>query len=328
MLTHPKTHRFMGVEAITGLNVDLFETIVFTYLKSHESQYQFQDGLIHQLKELGIERKTTLCALDEETHSQSETVYVTIKKQNIDGFVFIKDSDGYYQTTIEPQNHVVFYDIHHMTTVEAAAKSYVVMDQHNVINNIVEKEVVSPTFSAGGYGFGNALEFCETYESLAQLEGECYISHVIYDMILKGHRFVGTPCQDYKDWGTLDAWKRYCAQYLTLFCDIDGTLITNRSVHFKPGIGNGEPLHENIACLQKRYEEGRYYIVLTTSRPEWARATTEKELKKHNIPYHRLLMGLPHGQRVLINDYAESNPYPSGRAINIPRNGRQLKDFL
>ena len=38
-----------------------------------------------------------------------------------------------------------------------------------------------------------------------------------------------------------------------------------------------------------------------------------------------LVMGLPHCQRVIINDFARSNPYPSCSAINIPRNENELE---
>ena len=39
-------------------------------------------------------------------------------------------------------------------------------------------------------------------------------------------------------------------------------------------------------------------------------------------------MGLPHCKRVIINDFAKSNPYPSCEAINLPRNFDNLAEFL
>ena len=52
------------------------------------------------------------------------------------------------------------------------------------------------------------------------------------------------------------------------------------------------------------------------------------EIQSKGIPYDELIMGLPHCQRVLINDFAKSNPYPSATAINMPRNQDILKEFL
>ena len=55
---------------------------------------------------------------------------------------------------------------------------------------------------------------------------------------------------------------------------------------------------------------------------------TLRELKEKEIPYDELIMGLPHTQRILINDFAKSNPYPSAVAINMPRNENDLRNLL
>jgi hypothetical protein len=55
---------------------------------------------------------------------------------------------------------------------------------------------------------------------------------------------------------------------------------------------------------------------------------TISELEKKNISYDELIMGLPHCKRVIINDFAKSNPYPSCEAINLPRNSDNLNEFL
>ena len=49
---------------------------------------------------------------------------------------------------------------------------------------------------------------------------------------------------------------------------------------------------------------------------------------KYDIPYDQLVMGLPHCKRVLVNDFARSNLYPSCEAINIPRNSETLEEYL
>ena len=55
---------------------------------------------------------------------------------------------------------------------------------------------------------------------------------------------------------------------------------------------------------------------------------TLEELKDKGIEYDQVIMGLPHSRRVLINDFAKSNPYPSATAINMPRNKTDLKELL
>ena len=245
------------------------------------------------------------------------------------GFIFIKDSDGYYECNLtEDCNQVAYFDLNDMDGINARTKSYVDLDSNGIITNIVEKQVISSTFSCGGYGFADTQDFCKTYEKLASMEGECYISNIIYDMILSGSKFYGTPTTDFKDWGTAEVWKEYKEDYKTLFVDIDGTLISNSSIQFPPYVGEGTPLTNNIAHLRDLYDTGKIHIILTTSRPEFLRQTTVEEMERHGIPYDQLIMGLPHCRRVLINDFAKSNAYPSCEAINIPRNKDNLKEYL
>ena len=146
--------------------------------------------------------------------------------------------------------------------------------------------------------------------------------------MLSGSTFYGTKTTDFKDWGTLDAWNKYKSQYKCLFVDIDGTLITNSSHHFPPYIGSGQPIENNINFLSDLHEQGKVKIVLTTSRPEKLRQITIVELQEKGISYDELVMGLPHCQRVIINDFARSNPYPSCKAINIPRNTDELREYF
>jgi hypothetical protein len=43
---------------------------------------------------------------------------------------------------------------------------------------------------------------------------------------------------------------------------------------------------------------------------------------------HALVMGCNHSTRFLVNDYAQSNPYPSAVAINVRRNANELQNLL
>jgi len=329
MLTHPMENRFMGIESITGLNLEFFDNIYYVCLSDHEKKYNFFDGFMSELEELGIKDKSKFLFLSEQTSSQSETVYKAIQTAEIDGFIFIKDSDGYYECNITDENNqVAFFDLNDMDDINARTKSYIEFDINGLITNIVEKKVISSTFSVGGYGFSSAEEFCKVYETFKDTEEECYISHIIFEMILSGYSFYGLKTKAFKDWGTLDAWNKYKSQYRCLFVDIDGTLVSNSSIHFPPYVGTGEPLNNNISLLRSLYDSGKVKIILTTSRPERLRQLTIDEMVKYNIPYDTLIMGLPHCKRVVINDFAKSNPYPSCESINLPRNSDNLTEFL
>ena len=328
MLSHPMTNRMMVTEAISGLNLDFFDHIYFICLQQHEDKYQFMKGFVSELDDAGLREKSNIVLLPEQTDSQSETVYTFLSGYDLDGFVFIKDSDGFYRCDVEERNQVAYFDLNDMDDINARTKSYVDLDVNDVVTNIVEKKVISSTFSSGGYGFADAKEFCKTFEKLQDMDGECYISHIIFEMMLSGSTFYGTKTTDFKDWGTLDAWNKYKSQYKCLFVDIDGTLITNSSHHFPPYMGSGEPIENNIDFIAKLHEQGKTKIVLTTSRPEKYRQLTIMELQTKGVPFDELVMGLPHCQRVIINDFARSNQYPSCKAINIPRNTDDLKEYF
>lgn len=329
MLTHPMKNRFMVIDAISGINLDFFDAIYFICLNEHEIKYGFSKGFHEELEECGIKNKSKILFLDNQTSSQSETVYNAIKLENIEGFIFIKDSDGYYECElVDEENQIAFFDLNDMDDINARTKSYVEFDINGIVTNIVEKKVISSTFSVGGYGFKDAKEFCKAYEQIEDLDGECYISNIIFEMILSGSRFNGLSTTNFKDWGTLDAWNKYKSQYRCLFVDIDGTLVSNSSIHFPPYVGTGEPLNSNISLLRSLYDSGKVKIILTTSRPERLRELTIDEMKRYNIPYDTIIMGLPHCKRIVINDFANSNPYPACESINLPRNSDNLTEFL
>ena len=322
------THRMMVTEAISGLNLDFFDHIYFICLQQHEDKYSFMKGFVSELDDAGLREKSNIVLLPEQTDSQSETVYTFLSGYDLDGFIFIKDSDGFYRCDVEERNQVAYFDLNDMDDINARTKSYVDLDVNDVVTNIVEKKVISSTFSSGGYGFADAKEFCKTFEKLQDMDGECYISHIIFEMMLSGSTFYGTKTTDFKDWGTLDAWNKYKSQYKCLFVDIDGTLITNSSHHFPPYMGSGEPIENNIDFIAELHEQGKTKIVLTTSRPEKYRQLTIMELQTKGVPFDELVMGLPHCQRVIINDFARSNQYPSCKAINIPRNTDDLMEYF
>lgn len=330
MLTHPWSGRFMGIEAVMGLNLEAFDQVKFVCLKEHEDRHGFLKGFRGELEDNGLGSKSEVLLLEEPTGSQSETVSTAIRTLGTEGFVFVKDADSYFRAEIDaPSNQVAYFDLSDCESVSPGSKSYIQVDSNGVLTNIVEKKVLGPLFSVGGYGFESASEFCSVFDKLKGLGavGETYLSHVIFEMLLSGSVFLGRRVGDYKDWGTVEDWNRYVEQYRCLFVDIDGVLFKNTSVHFS-NLGSGEPVRDNVELLRSMHDGGKAMVVLTTSRPEKYRDLTEAELKAKGVAYDRLLMGLPHCQRVLVNDFSPSNPYPSCSAVNLRRDEDRLGDFL
>ena len=107
---------------------------------------------------------------------------------------------------------------------------------------------------------------------------------------------------------------------ITVFCDIDGTLVK----HSKP-TDSQKPTHtlELLdGTLEKLLEWDKmgYNIILTTGRKESLRSVTESQLNNVGIIYDQLIMGIGGGKRVLINDRKPYGVIDYAIAINIDRN--------
>jgi hypothetical protein len=104
----------------------------------------------------------------------------------------------------------------------------------------------------------------------------------------------------------------------TIFCDIDGTLIEHVGDITKNH--NGTSILNNVKETIQKWDRLNYKIVLTTGRKESTRKQTEEQLAECGIVYDQLIMGLPNGDRVLINDRKTGSPRNTAYAVNLVRN--------
>ena len=326
MLTHPRGD-FMVVEAVKGLDMAQVSRIYLVGLAEHEREYGFVAALQEQFDALGLAERVEFVLLDEQTRNQPETVARGIEQARIRGPIYIKDSDNYFVDLPAPGNSVSCYDLHKLENVNARNKSYVELNADGCIMNIVEKKIVSSLFCVGGYGFACAEQFISYFEAMKE-EADLYLSHIIFKMILDGEHFAHQQVAHYVDWGTIKEWNAYKAQYSTLFVDLDGTLVRNSGQFTEPKWGTTAAIAPNVATLNALHASGKVEIILTTSRKEKFRQATIDQCEREGIKYDQLIMGLVHGRRIVINDYAKSNPYKSCDAINIKRNSADLKEKL
>lgn len=329
MLTHPSSGTYMALASLGGIDLECFDKLYFVFLKKHQDEFNFEIGFSNQLSRMGLFNKSELIFLTKETDSPAQTVYEAINLGNIKGSIFVKDSDSFFEIgTYSGENCVAYESLEDVELIDAKSKSYLQIDKFGTINNIVEKKVISSKFSVGGYGFLSASQYSDFFLKMEKKTRETYISDIIFEMVLAGIKFIGIAAQNFEDWGTLQSWEQYCNGFKTYFVDIDGTLVENSSLLFKPYIGYGAPIQENIDVLNSLYELGKSQIILTTSRPEFTRHETQLEMEKLGIKYHQLIMGLQHSPRVLVNDFSSSNNYPTSISINIPRNSNNLYKYL
>lgn len=326
-LTHPNGD-CMLVESLKGLPLDSFTHIYLTFLKEHIVNFKLENTIRKNLDKLNI--PYTIIVLDNPTTSQAATVYETIVRENITGTFFIKDTDNYFSINSIAPNSICIYNLAKCKNITAGNKSYVEINKEGIINNVIEKKIISTYFSTGGYCFRDTETFKKTFERLQSeiSDLEIFISHVIFDQILNGEIFVKNEVENYCDWGTIADWNKFKKDYKSIFIDLDGVLVKNSGEYSTPGWGETEGITENINYINKLYDTGKCKIIITTSRKEKYRPSTLLQLYKNKIKFHDIIFDLPHCQRLIINDYAESNPYPSCEAINIKRDSNELSHIM
>ena len=320
----------MFYEAMRGLPLDKFDRIFITCLKDHDEKFRCVQAIRNQTSKRHIGDKVKIIVLPEPTRHQPQTVAETIRRGGIEGAFVVKDSDNYFELDAQPGNFVSVCDVTKLpadSPINVFNKSFVQENEHGIIVNIAEKQVISRLICTGAYGFASGADFMRYYEPLAT-QSNLYLSHVIYSMILDNHNFVAKECKNYFDWGTLDDWLRYTSEFATIFVDLDGTLVESSSEYFDPLWGTTKGIKENIDAVNALYNTGKVRVVITTTRSETYRQVTIEQLKREGILYHDLILDLSHGKRVIINDYAATNPYRSCDAINIARNSNQLAALI
>lgn len=320
MLTHPNGN-FMLTESIKPF-LQKEDRLIILYLQEHEKRYSFAEGLLRNLDH----SNTTMIGLEKETIDQVETVSQAMGFLNEGEPFLVKDCDNTFSFNRpfeEKKNLVLYATLDKTKNSDPTSKSYVDFDHFGKVSNIVEKRVIGNKFCCGGYFFRSSKEFLNAYNNKPKNK-VWFISDLIYAMMLQSIDFYALEVNGYNDWGTLDAWNEYKDSFSTLFVDLDGVLFENSSAYLKPYIGETQAIEENVSFIKGL---DNVELVITTSRPESYREITEKQLKENNIQYKALIMGLQHNKRVIINDFSNTNRYPSCSAINIKRNASNLEEY-
>jgi len=105
----------------------------------------------------------------------------------------------------------------------------------------------------------------------------------------------------------------------TIFCDIDGTIFKHKGDIIKNILEPPEILNGVIDKF-KEWDKNNYKIILTTGRKESSREQTIEQLKSLGILYDELIMGLPNGDRILINDKKDKGIDNTAYSYNLVRN--------
>ena len=329
MLTYPDG-KLMIEKSLEGLNLDSFKRIIISVVKDHILKYE-AETILKQV--FNNNSKVEICVLDDFTKSAGETIYLTLKKMDVSGAFVVKDSDNKvsFNMPAKIKNAIVGYDLNKNPDVaNIPAKSFLLLNEQNIIQDIIEKQIVSKCICLGVYMFESDTDYIKSYCELVQkkVSGEMFVSHIISYMLNNNNTiFTAIMATDFEDWGTLDEWKKVQKNHQTYFIDVDGVIMKNSGKYGSINWSNNTSfLEENIKSINNLQSKGAQ-IVITTSRTEEYRESLNMLLKEAGIFPYAILMGLNHSARIVINDFAPTNPYPSAMAISLPRN-TNIKDYL
>ena len=293
--------------------------VTIVILKDHDERYQARKKL-----EEAFSNKVDIVVLDKVTSGPADTVYQAIKRGrvNLSSQLLIKDCDGFYKTNEQDGNVIYVAKLSkHPKIRTAGAKSYTLTNDQSIINSVIEKKIVSDNFCVGGYQFETGQSFTEAFEKLST-SSEIFVSNIVDYMISQKSIFFESEVENFIDVGTADDWFDFNDKP-TYFCDIDGTIIKSKWDYYT----ETEPLWDNVSALLNKKKLG-CKIIFTTSRLEKHRKVTQNILDDLGFDGCDLIMGVHHTKRVLINDYANSNPYPTAVAVNIKRDSEDLGDLI
>ena len=328
LLTHP-TGKLMIEQVLRSSDYQRYDKTIITVLREHCDKYE-ADIILNQIfgdtVEVTILEKPTSCA--------AETVYETIKSAGLTGQLTIKDSDCLVERSYSPvRDHIVGLTINSNTNVDRLQqKSFIIKNDDDVIVDILEKEMVSNTICLGVYCV-SAQDFLLAYRDICDSdvykhENEIYVSHVIsYLITCESRVFEYVEADKYVDWGTAEEWYKEMAKHNTYVFDIDGVLLKNCGKYGTRNWSNYfSPIEENIKILKALSDNGNE-IVFMTARPEEYLTEFKKFLKNRGIFYKTIISNCNHSKRIIINDFAPTNPYPSCEALSIKRNDN-LGEYL
>lgn len=327
LLTHPDGN-LMIKKVLGSFKMANYDRVIITILRDHCQKYD-ADLMIQQIFGTSIE----VCILEQQTKDPAETIAKTIQIMDLKGFITIKDSDCYVLADYPVDKQFICgLKIDRMDDiVKIHNKSFIIKNDENIITDIIEKKVVSDTVCLGVYclKIDNLMSAYNKINSspVYRHDNEMYISHIVSYLISQNDILHFVEAEQFIDWGTLKEWQKEQKKFRTYFFDIDGVFLKNTG---KYGVKNWsntfEPIQENINTLKQLSDSGAQ-IIFTTARPKGHIDKFKELLLENKIKYKQIITDCNHSQRVIVNDFAPTNPYPSCNSISIPRNCN-LGDYL
>ena len=109
----------------------------------------------------------------------------------------------------------------------------------------------------------------------------------------------------------------------TIFCDIDGTLFQHWNEGLSTQLEDTAVLIPGARKMLDKWQAAGHMIILTTGRRESQRKMTEEQLARNNLYFDKLIMGLPRGTRLVVNDH-KAGQLPRAQAVSVLRNSNLI----
>ena len=314
MLSGPKNELMLAM-ALGSLRREPAGRVVVGVLQAHEARWKASFGARRALGEA-----VETVVFDAPPGGPAETAAAMVERAAVAGPIVVKETDGWFQPAALPGGDcIAVADLAtHPRLADAARRTFVAADGARAVAG----EPCSRLVAAGAWGFADAAAF------RAAAAGGGGFPGALQRLREAGARFAVVPVEGFHDVGSLPAWHAWRRRFRTLVVDIDGVVVRNRGPYFPPLWEEpDEPILANTEHLKALAAEGAQ-LVFMTARPEAFRAKTEATLRGLGLSWHALVMGCHHAQRVIVNDYAASNPHPSCEAVNLPRESPALPDLL
>ena len=323
----------------------------FVILEEHDKNY-FITKQLHSI----FGKQVKIIKLKKITRGPAETAYLATKNIKFNGPVIFNDCDHYFKSSSLFNKIIQIKDKKNISGIINVAEtnstkpdwSYVEEDTRGNILGIKEKDPILAKRGAKGvvasYYFSNLNTFKKEAKLMIKendlvgdkFKKEFYISKIYDRLIKKKHNFLtavttsahpfGNPIQ-IQDFIKNYSQNTFYPEASTFIFDIDGVILEHdKGFHSELGKYQypSKPIKNNIKLLNSYHSKGEV-IILMTARPESERKNLQKELSKLRVQYHKLVMEVPGGTRVLINDKKPSKKnFKTAVAIETVRN----KDIL
>jgi hypothetical protein len=307
----PMVHR-----AVAGLGART-EDLIFTLLREHDEKFRAAEGL-----SAAFGQKVTCVILDEPTRSQSETVAETLRRSGIDEPFLVKDSDNFFKVehVAQGHNYVCVASLSAFSHINPQNKSYVQVDQEDVIVNFREKQVISDLFSVGGYYFTKPAEFLAAYDELQGASrlaaGELYLSEIIAFLSMQGAIFRVKRISQYQDWGTVHEWREFLKERRVTFVSVDGFLFEQGSTYFHPRFVDVAAHPAAVDAVRALAAEGQPIVYLSI-RPAALDSLTRQQLAAAGLPEAQIVYGCERAPWVLLTAPHPSQPFATGISLEL-----------